>query len=167
MRMSPLRWKTRKWLTAAAVAAFAAALPLTACAQVDGPGNGPGPQVSVPATMPAMAPVKIVRTGGFAGVNQTLEIAADGTWVYTDKRAGTSQRGQLTAAQRTELTRLVTDPNFVTQVKQKPGPGTCNDTFMYAFTIGDLSASFDDCGDKSERPAVQAVLSALTSMTAM
>lgn len=161
-RRLPLRWLPLRWF---AVAALAAVLPLVACAQPDQNGQGPGSGATSLPTTPGMVSVKIIRTGGFAGVNQILEIAPDGSWVYTDKRAGTSQRGQITPAQQAELARMVTNPDFLTQARQKPGPSVCNDTFIYAISIGDLSTQFDDCGDKSERPAVQAVLSALASMT--
>ena len=53
----------------------------------------------------------LVRTGGFVGVNQTITIAADGSWTYVDKRAGTTSTGRLRPDQVAQLVKLLQDPS--------------------------------------------------------
>src|SRR5688572_3505120 len=58
--------------------------------------------------------VSLERTGGFAGVNETLLVQPDGRWTYTGGRGGEGsgkpQSGQLTPAQRRQLQALVGSP---------------------------------------------------------
>ena len=79
----------------------------------------------------------VTRTGGIAGVRQTIRIAANGWWTYQDGRSGASDSGRLTATQRQLLTRLVTDPDFVREAREAPAPGiVCNDGFVYSLSVG-------------------------------
>ncbi|HEX6870520.1 MAG TPA: hypothetical protein VF163_05430 [Micromonosporaceae bacterium] len=120
------------------------------------PGNTPSA---------ALGPVSITRTGGIAGVNQSVEITADGGWVYTDRRANKTERGTLTAEQQLRLLNLVRAPGFADQILASPAPHSgCADSFRYIISVGDRSTSFDDCG-QDERPAVAALLAAVADAT--
>lgn len=152
-----------------------------ACATVNDSGGGTPPTGPATNTQPSTTPpsptdatpagatarpVSITRTGGFAGVNERVEIAADGSWVYTDARQNRTERGELTVAQRLALARLITDPRFAQEIRAKAGPGVCNDAFQYTIKAGEFSGSFEDCGG-TDRPVVQAVIKAITDATAL
>ncbi|MGE5828725.1 MAG: hypothetical protein ACM30G_10240 [Micromonosporaceae bacterium] len=150
-----------RWCALTAVTVVVA---LAGCAQA-GPGTG-GPATSGPTTPnKAMDKVTITRSGGFAGVNQVLTVMPDGSWAYTDKRSGASQRGQLTADQMAQLGHLVSDPNMLAQ-RPPASSGSCADTFLYTVAVGEASVKFDDCNDK-DQPAVKAVIDFLATLTPM
>jgi len=114
----------------------------------------PGSGSPMPATTRPPTTVTITRTGGFAGVHQSIAIAPDGSWVYTDaKNAGASQRGQLTAAQETQLLSAVVDPAFGAQLRQRDTTVQCNDAFQYTVDVAGESQSYSDCPAVS-RPVV-------------
>jgi hypothetical protein len=104
----------------------------------------------------------LVRTGGFVGVNQTITIAADGSWTYVDKRAGTTSTGKLSPDQVAQLVKLLQDPALAQDLRQPSGV-VCSDAFEYAVTLGSLSAMVEDCGQV--RPSVDAVLMFVTDST--
>jgi hypothetical protein len=137
------------------------------------PTNSPG---GAPATSPFVVPpsatasattgqlsVSLTRSGGIAGVNQTIVIGADGTWTYTDKRSGATSSGQFTPAQVLQLAQLASDPRVAQEVLTSSGP-VCNDAFHYTLAVGSQSATFEECGQS--RPAVQAMLTFITENTA-
>ena len=114
-------------------------------------------------TLPSGAlTLTLVRTGGFVGVNQTITIAADGSWTYVDKRAGTTSTGRLSPDQVAQLVKLLQDPALAQDLRQPSGV-VCSDAFEYAVTMGSLSAMVEDCGQV--RPSVDAVLSFVTDST--
>jgi hypothetical protein len=125
--------------------------------------NGPG---TTSATSPAAVPVSMSRTGGIAGVNQSIEIAADGTWVYTNKRNNQSETGTLTAAQRAELQRLVSDPAFSADLGQRAVPKgkPCSDGFQYTIGTTGEKVSFEQCGD-GNATVVQAAIALVADAT--
>jgi hypothetical protein len=174
--MRTVRWAGTVAGTAAAVIA---ALVVAGCATPTGTGSGgqpagtptggvpsaspspttgasPQPQSNPPAPAPAAVRLVINRTGGFAGVNETITIEPDGSWVYNG-----SERGRLTAAQLADIMRLVRDPRLASEMRA-PNQAVCNDAFRYTFRIGELSGSFEDCAN---RPAVNAVLTAIGQAT--
>jgi hypothetical protein len=129
------------------------------------PAGTSGPAVGSPAAtaFPSGAlTLTLVRTGGFVGVNQTITIAADGSWSYVDKRSGTASTGRLSPDQVAQLTKLLQDPALVQDLRQPTGV-VCSDAFQYAVTIGSLSATVEDCGQV--RPSVEAVLTFVTDST--
>ncbi|GAB2959609.1 hypothetical protein GCM10027280_55530 [Micromonospora polyrhachis] len=92
--------------------------------------------------------VTIVRTGGFAGVWQSLTVAGDGRWTYHDRPNDRDvETGALTAAQRTRLRTLLADPALAAEATRKPGPPACADGFSYTLTTGSSTVSWLDCGD--------------------
>jgi hypothetical protein len=115
---------------------------------------------------PPAVPISITRTGGIAGVNQTIQIGTDGTWTYTDNRKNQRETGTLGADQRLQVLRFVTDPAFAAQLSKaaKPDSG-CADGFHYTISTGGESSSFEDCGT-DDRPTVKAAIAAITEATA-
>ena len=85
------------------------------------------PQVSLPAS----ATIRLTKSGGIAGVMQTLEIKADGQATVTDERAGKTVSLKLTPAQLGRLQKLATE----TQFKAPDGPSGCADCFIYTVEI--------------------------------
>ena len=132
----------------------------------------PGPTATVspghapPLTGPALSRVTVTRSGGIAGVNQSVRIEADGSWVYTDKRRGTSQSGRLDNAQRQRLASLVTGAALANEARLSPA-GVCNDGFVYAIQVGDMTARLDDCGSTGRQPTLAAVVDLLVDATAL
>jgi hypothetical protein len=121
-----------------------------------------------PATTSAglITPLSITRFGGMIGQWQSLSIAADGSWVYTDPNAGTTTRGQLTPAQLSALVRLLTDPALVTALSTHPtgAPIVCTDGPEYTLQFGTTDTfTFLDCGGIP--PPVLAVIQELTADT--
>jgi hypothetical protein len=118
-----------------------------------GTGNGQMP-----------TPLSVVRTGGFIGVNQSLSVKSDGSWTYQDRNSGESRTGRFTSNQRQQLVRLAADPDVAREARKSPPPVVCNDTFVYALRVGEVSVRFDECwGD--DRPAVNALLDMLMAAT--
>jgi hypothetical protein len=143
---------------------------LAACATpTKTPGGAPAPDSTAAPSATASAAttglpgVSLTRSGGFAGVNQTIVIGADGSWTYTDTRASTTTSGQFTPAQVVQLAQLALDPRVAQEVLISSDT-VCSDTFHYTLAVGAQSATFEDCGQS--RPAVQAMLTFITDNTA-
>jgi len=148
-------------------------LPLVVCAAYLAvgcatPGSGGGPTSASPSattSAPATAQtLKITRTGGIAGVNQSVEIALDGSWVYTDAKMGTTQRGTLTSAELAQLHQLLAAPAFLQQVLAPAASSACADAFSYLVDFGGQRLTVTDCGGTA-KPAVDAALAFVTSVT--
>jgi hypothetical protein len=117
-----------------------------------------------PPKNPTPTTVTVTRTGGFAGLMQRIEIARDGSWVFTDLRSGTVNRGRLSVAQRQELTRLVSDPAFLREAGTRPAPGGCADAFVYTIAAGELSFRYEQCG-ATKRPRTDEILNLILAAT--
>lgn len=141
-----------------------AATALAACAPA-APNPAPTGSTSGPPGGGLVTPVSITRTGGLAGVRQTVDISADGSWTYTDARAGASTQGRLTPAQLSALVALLTDPKLIQALSDHATPtGVCNDGFEYTLRFGSSDTfTFVDCGEMA--PPVRAVIEAVTDDT--
>src|SRR5262245_5338351 len=168
---------TSRWLMApsrsAGVVVALAALPLmlVACgpsaieatrntgATAGAESPGPPPTTTPPAsatTPPAPAgpaetsltgTVTMQRSGGFAGVMQSVVIGADGAWTFTDRRAGTMRHGQLNSLQRQRLARALTDPDLARQAATvSTSVGVCSDGYLYQITWGSQRIRLMWCG---------------------
>ena len=132
------------------------------------PASGvPGGSTSTSKAVPSVPGVTITRTGGLAGVMQVLAVAADGSWTFTDRRAGTSQQGKLTTAQHQDLARLLADPALAAESHRSPAPGSCADGFRYMITFGEMSVRYDQCGGAGERPLTDQLLTLVLDATPM
>ncbi|GIH10857.1 hypothetical protein Rhe02_89240 [Rhizocola hellebori] len=110
---------------------------LTGCSSAPTPGGGTE-------TLPTKEPVTVMvaRTGGFAGVMDTITIKGDGSWTHP---TALTVNGKLEPAQVTQLQKLATDPRLVTEAAATPAPTKCNDTFDYTVTAGAVTISYTDC----------------------
>lgn len=138
-----------------------------ACARpgngTDGTGSPTGTGAASPTTTGVA--VTVTRGGGFAGVNQSIAVAADGSWVYTDKRKQSTENGTLTEAQRAELARLAGAPGLFAELSGSPYPmPSCADAFTFEIVVAGRSGGFTDCGGQP-RPAVDALLAFLADAT--
>jgi hypothetical protein len=112
-----------------------------------------------------MSRVTVTRTGGIAGVSQSLRVDPNGAWIYVDRRPVAQKSGRLTGAQLSQLVSLVTRPAFAREARMPPQAGMCNDGFIYTVTVGEFTASFDDCATTGDRPTTQAVIDLLVDAT--
>jgi hypothetical protein len=124
--------------------------------------RSPGP----PVTGPAFTRVTVTRSGGIAGVVQTIRVEADGSWMYTDRRGGAPQtRGRLSDSERNRLAALLAAAEFAREARMRPPVGVCNDSFVYSIIVGEISSRYEDCGSAGERPATAAVVALLIDAT--
>lgn len=155
-----------RWLMA-----ICALFAVAACGSPTATGSSPSqsatasPGETTPGRIAAPT-VKITRTGGIAGVNQSIEIIFDGSWTYTDAKTATTETGTLTAAQRAQLLQLVSDPAFLAEMAAAPNPVACADGFTYTVQVGQQSSSMVDCGagGKDKTAAVLALLADVTPL---
>jgi hypothetical protein len=104
------------------------------------------------------------RTGGFAGVDDHLSIAANGT-VTVKRRSGAAKSTKLGAAKLAELNRLLADPALTGPTQPPASRGAvCSDGFVYRFQTPSWTQVINDCGSGSNRPAVQRVLKFVTPL---
>jgi hypothetical protein len=138
---------------------------------------GTGGSVTGPPTDPQIPPgpdggtgnfdgMVVTRSGGIAGIMQQLVIAPDGGWVYTDERSGSTEQGTLTTAQRSQLIGLLTNPALAAEAT-KAGTGGCADAFNYTVALVNMTFDYDQCGDPSQRPLTEQLLTLLTGATAL
>ncbi|MBQ1042744.1 MULTISPECIES: hypothetical protein [unclassified Micromonospora] len=136
---------------APAVAAVAALLvPLAGCARTDAP-PATLPQVTA---LPAVE-VVLVKSGGIAGLTDTVRVGPDGHWTRTD-RAGGSREGELAAEELTRLRQLAADPRLAAEAAVTVPPTMCADAFSYRLTVGPNQVSYVDCPPQAKPPAVTA-----------
>ena len=114
----------------------------------------------------ALGRVTVSRSGGIAGVMQTVRLEADGSWTYTDRRKGNSRSGRLTDGQRQQLLGLLAAPGFAREARMNPAGG-CADAFVYAIQVGDVVARFDDCGTTNQQPTLAAIIDLVVDATAL
>lgn len=105
-------------------------------------GSGDGGQES---TRESGTEMTLTKTGGMAGLNLTLEVAADGAWTL-DEAKGEPKTGNLSEEETGTLAELSSDPDLaVTDRPDKPG-AQCNDMFNYVLTVGEQEMRTDSCG---------------------
>jgi hypothetical protein len=133
-----------------------------------GPASSPPPLAPSGGPGPSIKTITVMRSGGLAGLQQTLTITADGSWTFVDKRANVpATTGQLSPDQLRQLTTWVTDPAFAAEAKL-PGPaGVCNDGINYTITVGEFTASYERCGNAASRPVTDKILALLADATPM
>jgi hypothetical protein len=138
---------------------------LAGCASTTG-GPGDSPAASSPA-MPAVA-ITVEKSGGIAGVRDTIQIDAAGNWTRSNK-AGQTTSGKLTAAQVTQLQALAADPKLATEAAAaaQAAPTKCNDTFNYAISAGPVTLRFTDCPSDSFQPAAAKALVSFVEQAAV
>ena len=172
------RWLTTRGLAGVVIGVLAASAaactsPWARPSTAADPGANPTGSASTPTPPrgPGEVPepggaVTMQRTGGLAGIMQSIEISTDGTWLYTDHKAGASKRGRLSDAERQRLDRTLAAPTLASEANG-PGTGVCNDGLRYAITAGRVRLRFEWCGSVGNRPALVAVIKAIEDATPM
>lgn len=150
---------------AASVLLLAAAL--VGCA-TPRPDPGPGPAAPTSATASAsttaFGQVTVRRSGGIAGVDQTVTVTADGAWTFADRRGNRTDRGTLSAASLDQLRRLTASPTLAAEADAGSAPPGCADAFAYLVTVDRLSITRSDCSP-DEQPTVMAIITLLSEQT--
>jgi hypothetical protein len=119
------------------------------------------------ATPPALAQPRVMvsRSGGIAGVADTITVEPAGQWTRTG-RAGERRSGQLTDDQRARLSDLATDPRLVAESAGSRAPTKCRDAFNYALEVGSIHVNYVDCPADAGRPDVaMSIVDLLTKAT--
>jgi hypothetical protein len=117
---------------------------LAACGESGrtGPPIDPGWSAST-STTPAGPLVTVQRTGGLAGVRDTVTVDGAGTWRAT-RRDGRTTSGRLDPSALTTLRTLIEQASW--PVEATTGPRhPCPDGFIYHITAGNRVARTDDC----------------------
>jgi hypothetical protein len=157
IQSDPLR-QTVKILCAGALFA----LVLSGCASTGGP---PGPAASTPGPAGVVPPITVIRTGGIAGVHDTLHVDATGAWTLTNK-AGVTKNGTFTAADLAALAPLASDPRLLTEATVPPPATKCRDAFNYAVAIAGMHISYTDCPTDPTPEATVALVQKLFAIVA-
>jgi hypothetical protein len=130
----------------------------------DSPAN-PATAAS-PGTPPSAAvpiSVTIRKSGGIAGINDTLVVDAQGNWTRTTRSGNKS--GKLTPQQLAQAAKLATDPRLVTEAQTPRSTTNCADAISYAVTIQSATVSFSDCGSGTPPPATTELVRYLEEVT--
>ena len=105
-----------------------------------------------------LTPVSFVRSGGFAGLLDQIEIATDGTYTITH-RDGSGQSGQLTASQSKVLAALLAESKLFDADHSFETPGA--DQFVYNITYNGHTVT---AVDGAVPEALASVLDYLTAL---
>lgn len=92
------------------------------------------------------------RSGGFAGLSETITVRPGGGWTRTTKR-GPDRTGKLTAAQLTKLRALIDDPRLDAEADRPRSGGTCNDTYTFVVIAGGHRIEHTECPGSTKPPA--------------
>jgi hypothetical protein len=151
-------------MTVLRATAVAAVFLLVAACAPGGTGSG-GPSAS-PSAAGDEASVAVVRSGGFAGLRDTVTVEPGGRWTATDKAGGTKV-GELNAQQKHELQRLAALPALAEEGRQQRGPTNCRDAFAYTVTVtrpGDqVIVAFSDCPSDENLPQTALAIATLVT----
>ncbi len=96
-------------------------------------------------------PVVVARTGGFAGVMDTITVGPDGKWTHPTAVKNT---GELDLALFVKLQELAKDPRLAAEAAATPPPTKCNDAFDYVVTAGTATVRYTDCPGDTFQPRV-------------
>lgn len=149
--------------------------PVTTPASEPPPATTTPPATATPPTTPSTATprpvltpegVTLVKTGGIAGITETIVVKSDGTWSRKADRGGPATTGKLTAAQMAALQRLVADPRLEAEASPTTtGPGRCSDAFVYVLTAGSRRIHYTACGQGARPEVTMAIVALLQSTT--
>lgn len=121
--------------------------------------SGPATAVTSAASQEArsLPQITVERSGGFAGVRDTVAVTAQGAWTTTN-RAGSQTGGRLSAAQMAEISALVADPRIAVEAQRTPGQSQCRDAFNYVLTVGTSKVSYVACPADPDQPSASIAL---------
>ncbi len=158
---------------ASAAAAALLFVSLGGCARSDPtiptPGSSTGTSAGSspsPTTGATDQRVVVERTGGIAGVQDTIVVEPDGHWTRGSNRTS-SGAGQLSEEQRSQLQTLANSPKLRAEATRKVSTGfVCSDGFKYTVTVGETKVSYEQCGGNSSDPeTASAIVSLVMSAT--
>lgn len=95
--------------------------------------------------------VAVARTGGFAGVMDTITVDTDGSWTHP---TGVTTSGRLDGWLFVKLQQLTKDQRLRAEAQVTAPPTTCRDAFDYVVTAGDATVRYTDCPGDTFQPAV-------------
>jgi hypothetical protein len=138
---------------------------LSGCARsdpvVESPPEAPPTTSSAPSAVDQA--VVVERTGGIAGVQDTVKVEPDGHWSRGGKR-GSPGTGQLTDDQRTQLRALANSPKLRDEATRKASTAyVCSDGFNYTVTVGTVKVSYADCGGKTSPETASQIVNLVMS----
>jgi cytoskeletal protein RodZ len=93
----------------------------------------------------------LTKTGGIAGINTVVEVAADGGWKIEEGKQA-PQSGTLSEDQISQLEEYTGDKDLM--VTDRPGgPGKqCDDSYNYILSINGKDMKTDSCGKAPNEP---------------
>ena len=113
------------------------AVTATATSAPPSPTASPQPATPIPPTATAAVTetwsIEFQRTGGFAGLAQSLSIRSDGQATYEDMRADRVETGVLGPADLADLRALIDSASFFSQPSPQEAP--CADCFNLSITV--------------------------------
>ncbi|HWH00089.1 MAG TPA: hypothetical protein VNV66_12390 [Pilimelia sp.] len=160
--------------------AAALLLPAAACADADPSGDSAQtgtsaagstsagtPTTPAPTTRATPTKISLIRTGGLAGVNETVTVEVDGSWSYraAGDHARKPAKGQLTPAALSQLRDLLARPSLADEARSPAGKAGCRDGFHYVLDTGSLQVNWDACANGAEPDTASAVARLLASHT--
>ena len=131
-------------------------LAIGGCAQ---PGTLPETSPPTGVTLP---PLTVTRTGGIAGVTDTLQVEPGGAWTLTD-RSGSATTGQLDAQAAGQIVQTLGAPGLDAEIATASAPNDCADQFRYLVRLSGREFTFDDCGQVG--PLLRQLLDTLHTAT--
>jgi hypothetical protein len=124
-------------------------------------GVPPRSAVATPPT--GFAGLELGKSGGIAGVAESVTIEADGTWQRLDGGKAVAS-GKLTDAQLTELRTLAANPRLAVETARQATFERCADGFTYELTVL-RPIRYMDCGPGDEPQAARAVVAFVEGAT--
>ena len=137
-------------------------------------GASPAPSAPPTATTPTPTPttppkaegLELTRSGGVAGITETITVMPDGTWAKVSSKPAVTARGKLTAAQLAALQRLLADPRLASEASGKnAGDNHCADAFTYLLVARHQLIRYTSCGQADKPEVTVAIIDLLQIAT--
>jgi hypothetical protein len=125
------------------------------------PSSGPGRTTSGGPASPTPASsfggLEMAKSGGIAGIAESVSIKPDGGWTKMDGRTVT-KTGKLTTAQQAKLRQMTADPRLATEAGRKIQPGRCADAFNYLLHVNFQLIRYQQCGAADKPQLTMAII---------
>ena len=132
------------------------------------PGGNPPTPATTTTPKPITSPegVEMVKSGGIAGISETIVVKADGTWSRVTGKGKPSATGKLTAAQMDQLQKLIADPRLEAEADRgNSGPGNCADSFEYTLHVRYRLIHYEACGQTNPPEVTKQIIALLQTAT--
>lgn len=118
------------------------------------PTPGETSKTAAPSRSAENEAVTLVRSGGLAGLSESITVQPDGRWKLGNANS-TVRTGQLSDAQMSRLQALVADPRLAAEAGRGLSTTTrCNDTFSYLLMVDHQVIKYEECPGQEEPPKV-------------